>query len=325
MSAVAISLPLLFAPYCSTEGVDLASAYYLAFGREPDVAGMNYWLSKTELTTYQKMYWIMQGDEAADVTVSDIYRRLLDREPDPAGLAYWTDVYERSGIHTVLWYILKSAEWKNKIASFHRSAPGCRDLAVGVQYERRGNLHVILVDHRVATIDLSPNVHGPATINAGWFEYTPGPTPRGMTVYDYILVPSGRAYTGDVTMMGGDGWTGLFPRGDIRWAVTGHPLLFESGKKIDRLRLEADPVMKIAAPRSAIAVTLPITSRTAFIMSHADVTARDFQAQIAHELDVWDAVMLDGGGSSQMYLHSKRIEREGRGTRNVPWYVVVLP
>lgn len=77
----------------------IVDLYFTAFGRVPDAAGLQYWLSalhgglsqaNISQAFVQSAEFAQYGDAAQAVFLTQLYQNALGRTPDAAGLAYWS-------------------------------------------------------------------------------------------------------------------------------------------------------------------------------------------------------------------------------------------
>jgi len=72
----------------------ITSLYVKLLGRQPDAAGLQFWINYTTNPAYGKS-WVAsqfyQSVESRQVRVTKMYQLLLQRDPDPTGLSFWTD------------------------------------------------------------------------------------------------------------------------------------------------------------------------------------------------------------------------------------------
>lgn len=153
--------------------------YLQVLGREPEEAGLLYWLEKLRRgATYGAVAaGIFESDERLDPIIRGMYRQYLLREAEPGGLAYWKDVWRRSGgPERVVTGIAASAEFFASAGGSHaawvtelyRRLLGREPEAAGLAY------WVDLLDRRVASreqvvvgfVQSDENYHNLVT---GWY------------------------------------------------------------------------------------------------------------------------------------------------------------
>lgn len=82
----------------------IARLYTAAFAREPDLAGLNFWIDKLELNMgideiSERFYDSSEfkntyGDLSNVDFLTTLYQNVMNREPDKSGLAYWLERME---------------------------------------------------------------------------------------------------------------------------------------------------------------------------------------------------------------------------------------
>ncbi|MRV76085.1 DUF4214 domain-containing protein [Duganella sp. FT92W] len=103
--------------------------YQAAFDRQPDIAGLSYWLNKVDkgLDTLMVADSFTRSDEFRQVfgatpsnteLVNRLYHNILHREPDAQGKAYWIDVLDKKQVTTAeaLFYFSASPENYQNVA-----------------------------------------------------------------------------------------------------------------------------------------------------------------------------------------------------------------
>ena len=95
---------------CATPTDAVTAAYKLALLRDPDAAGLSYWLLQLQAgqTRFEMLENFIRSDEfskaRAGLTdtqfVTSLYAGLLGRAPDAAGLAYYVDVLTNGGVRS---------------------------------------------------------------------------------------------------------------------------------------------------------------------------------------------------------------------------------
>jgi hypothetical protein len=108
--------------YGSTEHrtIEITKAYQSVLGRDPDSAGLSYWLGKTsdgstrastmreQFLLSDELYARAGGTPEGWVTM--LFQTVLGRTPDAGGLAYWSGQVRSQGRGPVLWGIYNSPE-----------------------------------------------------------------------------------------------------------------------------------------------------------------------------------------------------------------------
>jgi hypothetical protein len=97
--------------------------YRAAFDRDPDFAGLGYWIDRLEhdATLFGVADGFVNSKEFADLygsapsnadIVNRLYHNILHRDPDPTGYAYWLNILDtkQAPLHYVLAFFSESEE-----------------------------------------------------------------------------------------------------------------------------------------------------------------------------------------------------------------------
>jgi hypothetical protein len=105
-------------PVNSANARFVVDAYQHLLGRDPDTAGLDYYLARLTSGGDTTRRWLTEAlalsTEGRRQTVAGTYLDLLDRQPDPDGLAYWTDRLVFVDLLDLRVLILAGDEYRNR-------------------------------------------------------------------------------------------------------------------------------------------------------------------------------------------------------------------
>lgn len=97
----------------------LTNVYRALLFREPDAAGMAFWLARLHSGTAATdiAYSFYQSTETREVRVQELYQALLHRAAEPAGVAHWVPIIKERGDLSLAASLAASDEYYRKASS----------------------------------------------------------------------------------------------------------------------------------------------------------------------------------------------------------------
>lgn len=331
-------------PSCESDAGDILRLYQSYFGRIPDVAGANYWLSLNAagVSVQNIRYWFGQSIEFQSkygaMSHSDfvhaVYYNVLDRPADPGGYAYWLDQMNNglSKVDVIYW-VSQSVEFINKYP--YAQSPFCTfttysgyardEVAPGVVHavSPDGNVNVayIHLDQPGAHLRVSPGTThrkpgyygGAVAINANWFSgssvygtsRSSGVNAPEVSITDHRHTWIGFTNTGEVEMGNLYRDAQSAIPAHVTDAVTGKELVYNGA--VSPWMNGGDPTFIKRDPRTAAGL-----DASGNVLILVTVDGRNYgpgmtgveTANLMLALGATEAVMLDGGGSSAMSVNT---------------------
>lgn len=275
--------------------------------------------------------------------VEQIYNNVLNRASDPIGKNFWVGMLEE-GIEMSRGRLVElfsdSIEFRShfpyvdsEFYKFSNTRGKSELIAPGVAYRKsryaNANTHVTYIDLEAGTqAFVSPGTskdtvgtfalekQATVSINANWY------TARsfdGWSIANRIL--RGGKNHGYTAFFGfGDGQVGVEEHGSviesppdwIREAISGHPTLVWDGKD-NNMGIHTDPTVTWRHPRTAIGLSedgkyvilVVVDGRTKQSRGMTGKTLSEYMLHLGSHY----AIMLDGGGSSTMWVNGKVVNR----------------
>lgn len=334
---------------CDGSGIHTARLYRTLFGRHADEAGLAYWvgLRRAGLTGEEVAYWMTQGSEyhftyqGLDDSefVDAVYENLLGRRADASGHAYWLELVATEGRHSVASWMTQTPEFAERWPFRHAticekaSRHGLTEIQPGLAVGKTGSTVTVLGERTLVSFDAvdggrthASRIAGDVVVNANWFvgstslapvvsngrlsgtndtiergqivTYEPGCDGHGDHDFDHIWM--GEIYTPDAC---------------VRSAVSGVSLIHKG------VRSDAYPGIDITHGYTNINRAhslIGFNDDEIVIVTTLTMNASQL-ADYAIALGVTEAVMLDGGGSTQIKTSSDRIS----AARTVPSFAVL--
>ncbi len=307
--------------------------YPAILGRKPDVGGANSWLmSKSSLYDTAKAF--LQSSEFKlernNLTDAQFVERLFVQglgraSVDDASIVEWTNIIEEEGRAGAAVRIAQSKEAANEhryvrsdFCSFANTFSG-EDLAAGVTYSKKGSTVVVLVDPKAAMVDTlaTPNRATSSAViqseevdvamNANWFDS------RNKTIAPLVSDTKSVGGKDDATkgFLGEriDGrktsiWHGfvLEPPADTRMGASGIHIVHQ-GKSAEVFAPEMfdDGYTFTTKKHSALGYT---EQGYWILISSYTNNARSLSKRML-DYGAVEAVMLDGGGSTQIAIDGR--------------------
>jgi len=98
-----------------TDEAWIANLYDKVLHREPDAAGLAFWIGRTEARGRRYVATQVYGSaESRRDRVAVLYQALLGRAPDPSGLAFWSDRIATTGDLALSVHLVVSSEYANR-------------------------------------------------------------------------------------------------------------------------------------------------------------------------------------------------------------------
>lgn len=331
-------------PGCDAEFATILRLYESYLGRGPDGSGANYWLDSyvNGVWTMEeiKLHFYFSnefqgryGNMTNPDFVNAVYQNVFERDADAGGFAYWLDRLNNGLSRSrFIQFIADSPEFRDshpyELSSFCEQAnvPGYTTTNVhpGMVHavSPDGNINVATIDMSEGALTVSPGsalavpgaYGGTVAVNGNWFN-----SPR---VFYGFSVSEGTALgyeNGDSrhAWIGTDGTTARFAHtngqvpipADITHAVTGK-LMVANGARFDyATTLSGDPAMTGRAPRTAAGITADgfLVLITVDGRGYGPGMTSTELADFMIGLGIQNGIMLDGGGSTAMFVDGEGI------------------